>query len=75
MARSKRHDLGGFLFPVRVEHLFLQQVRANLLQPLRAQCCRNAPAEQARGLHQFGLQTIQRPGFLRQVRAGVGGET
>ncbi len=65
----KRHHFGGFLFPVRVEHLFAQQVRANLFKPLRLNR-RNAPAKQARGFDQFGHHDPAARLFA-QVRAGV----
>ena len=49
----QRVDLGRLLFPMRVEQLFLEQMAAHLLQPLRLNG-RNAAAKQARGLDQFG---------------------
>ena len=63
------HHLGGLFLPVRVEHLFLQQVRAHLFQPLRLDGG-DAPAEQARGLHQFGADDPAAR-LLAQVRARV----
>ena len=65
----QRSDLGGLFLPVRVQHLLLEQVAANLLYPLRLNRG-NAPAKQARGLHQFGRHDPAAR-LLVQVRAGV----
>ena len=54
---------------MRVEQLFLEQVRADLLQPLRLDGG-NAPAKQARGLDQLGHHDPAAR-FFAQVRAGV----
>ena len=49
----KGHHVAVPRFPVRVQHLFLQQVRAHLLQPCGLDVGNAAP-KQACGLHQLG---------------------
>jgi len=63
------HGLGRFLFPVRVEQLLAQQVRAHLFKPLWLDVG-NAPAKEARGLDQFGHHDPAAR-FLLEVRARV----
>ena len=47
------HHLGLLFLPMRIEQLLAQQVAGDLLHPLRLDVG-DAPAEQARGLDQFG---------------------
>ena len=63
-------DFGRLLLPVRIEQLALQEVRTDLLQPLRVDVRKTAP-EQARGLHQLrGDEPAS--GLFAQVRSRMG---
>ena len=65
----QRRDLRGLLLPVRVQQLFLEQVAADLLDPLRLDGS-DAPAEEPRCLDQLGRDDPA-PGLLVQVGARV----
>ena len=65
----QRHHVGGFFLPVRVDQLLLEQMPADLLQPLRVNIG-DAPAKQAGGFHQFRRHDPA-AGLLLQVRTGV----
>ena len=67
-ALQRDHVLRFFL-PVRLQQLLSQEMAADFFQPLGLDV-RNAAAEQARGLHQFGRHDPA-AGLFAEVRTGV----
>ena len=65
----QRRDPRGFFLPMRIEHLLLEQVGADLLEPLRLDGGHATP-KQARGLDQLGRHNPA-AGPLGQARAGM----
>ena len=68
----QRHHVLRFFLPMRVEQLFLEQVAAQLFQPLRLDGG-DAAAKQAGGFHQLGAHDPL-AGLFAEVRAGVAKE-
>ena len=68
----QRHHLAGLFFPVRVQQLAAQQMRADFFQPLRLYGCHGAAVETA-GFHQLGTHHPAARA-LAQARAGMAEE-